>query len=81
VTDENGKRCVITERPRLRDSEQALSEVDTGNLADGCLCFVRENASLYVYLAHGRSLLDAPDVIKPRRGPGQWERSACKLAG
>lgn len=81
MTDENGKRCVITSRPMLRGSDEGLSEVDPAELADGCICFVHENASLYVYLRKGRSLKSPPEVIKPSRGEGQWERTNCRLAG
>jgi hypothetical protein len=81
MTDENGKQCVVTSRPVLRGSEDGLSEVDPTELADGCLCFVRENASLYVYLREGRSMKPHPEVVKPSRGPGQWERTNCRLVG
>jgi hypothetical protein len=81
MTDEHGKRCVITARPSLLDGDDPLSRVDPNELADGCLCFVHENESLYVYLASGRSRPDPPDVIKARDGRGQWERTTCKVVG
>jgi hypothetical protein len=77
MTDVHGKLLVYPARPCLSGCEQALSEVDPEQLADWCLCFVQENRSLYLYLREGSSHKGSPEVVRPTRGAGQWERSAC----
>jgi len=81
VTDERGKCVVYPSRRTLSGAEEALVDVDPDELADGCLCFVRENDSLYVYLRAGSSFKPPPEVVKSRRGEGQWERTTCRLTG
>jgi hypothetical protein len=77
MTGIDGKRLVIDPCPTLRE----LSETNTEDLADACLCFVHERRTLYVYLREGHSLRDSPDVVKPISGTGQWERTTCRLVG
>ena len=77
MTDEYGKSLVIPARPTLK----ALEQTKTEDLADACLCFVRERRTLYVYLREGRSMKSAPDVVRPISGQGQWESTTCRLVG